>query len=406
MWRILLLIPLIFVQIQLKAQERQAFQIEFKQGSNAIEENFCTNSKTLEKMNSFLENIYNTSGTKITRIEFTGSASPEGNPVYNFRLAQTRLESLASYVTSKFSIPDSIIVKTNNYIDWNQLKNKIETSDVPYKDEVLQVLNNTEGDSARKKTLMSISSGFVWKDLLKLFFPSMRNAGVVIITTISDSTQAPADTMRLKDMACTKDTTTLTDMAGVYDNQVQEANNFTIALKTNLLYDVALIPEVGIEIPIGKHWSAAANWEYAWWSHGSKDRFWRTYGGDASIRWWFGRQNREQRLSGHHIGPYGQTFIFDFETGGRGYMGGAPGDRLWDKACWAAGIEYGYSLPIARCLNLDFTIGLGHAGGQIWEYLPEDGLYIKQSEKRLNWNGPTKAEITLVWILGKRGGAR
>ena len=58
MWRILLLIPLIFVQIQLKAQERQAFQIEFKQGSNAIEENFCTNSKTLEKMNSFLENIY------------------------------------------------------------------------------------------------------------------------------------------------------------------------------------------------------------------------------------------------------------------------------------------------------------------------------------------------------------
>ena len=38
-------------------------------------------------------------------------------------------------------------------------------------------------------------------------------------------------------------------------------------------------------------------------------------------------------------------------------MGGEPGGTLWDKGNYAVGVEYGYSLPVARRLNIDFTIG-------------------------------------------------
>ncbi len=76
--------------------------------------------------------------------------------------------------------------------------------------------------------------------------------------------------------------------------------------------------------------------------------YWRAYGGDIAIRKWWGKAAGEKPLTGHHIGIYGQIFTYDFETGGRGYMGGKPGGTLWDKMNYIVGAEYGYSLPIAR----------------------------------------------------------
>ena len=83
------------------------------------------------------------------------------------------------------------------------------------------------------------------------------------------------------------------------------------------------------------------------------------------------------------------------------YMGGKPGGTLWDKMNYVVGAEYGYSLPIARRWNIDFTIGAGYWGGIYHEYLPQDGEYVWQATKKRQWIGPTKAEISLVWLLGK-----
>lgn len=51
-------------------------------------------------------------------------------------------------------------------------------------------------------------------------------------------------------------------------------------------------------------------------------------------------------------------------------MGGEPGGTLWDKTNYAAGVEYGYSLPVANRLNIDFTLGVGYWGGKYYEYIP------------------------------------
>lgn len=82
-------------------------------------------------------------------------------------------------------------------------------------------------------------------------------------------------------------------------------------------------------------------------------------------------------------------------------MGGKPGGTLWDKMNYAAGLEYGYSLPIDRRLNIDFTIGVGYWGGTYHEYKPVDNCYVWQSTKQRHWFGPTKAEVSLVWLIGR-----
>lgn len=91
---------------------------------------------------------------------------------------------------------------------------------------------------------------------------------------------------------------------------------------------------------------------------------------------------------------------YDFELGGRGYIGGIPGGSIFDKAHYGGGLEYGYSKAIGRRLNLDFSLGVGYLEGVYYEYLPIDDHYVWQATKKQQWIGPTKAEITLVWLLG------
>lgn len=168
---------------------------------------------------------------------------------------------------------------------------------------------------------------------------------------------------------------------------------FYMSVKTNMLYDVALIPNLGIEFSLGKNFSILGNYMYAWWSNSEKHRYWRTYGGDLELRKWFGSKAKQKPLTGHHVGIYVQGLTYDFELGGRGYIA--------DEWNYGGGVSYGYSAPIAKRLNIDFSVGLGYIHGKYKEYLPLDGHNAWQLTKMRNWIGPTKVEVSLVWLIGK-----
>lgn len=82
-------------------------------------------------------------------------------------------------------------------------------------------------------------------------------------------------------------------------------------------------------------------------------------------------------------------------------MGGKPGGTLWEKMNYAVGLEYGYSLPVTRRLNLDFVISVGYWGGEYHKYTPIDDCYVWKETRQRHWFGPTKAEISLVWLIGR-----
>lgn len=190
------------------------------------------------------------------------------------------------------------------------------------------------------------------------------------------------------------------------------ARPFRMALKSNLLSDALAVPEIGAEFYVGRDISLGARWMGAWWSNDRRHRYWRIYGGDVSARYWFGRAAKAKPLTGHHAGIYAGAFTFDFEWGGKAYMGGRPGGNIFDRCMLNVGLEYGYSLPVARRFNIDFTVGIGYIGGIVEKFMPEDGYYIWDSTTRRTWIGPTKAEVSLVWLIGRdnanrgKGGSR
>ena len=194
-----------------------------------------------------------------------------------------------------------------------------------------------------------------------------------------------------------------------YDNKYQVAVNqealakkpFYMAIKTNMLYDLVAVPNLGVEFYLGKGFSIAANYTHAWWSNDSKNFYWRFYGADASLRWWFGKASKVKPLQGHHIGASYQMLTYDFQLGKGGIMAGLPGGTLIDRPNHVVSLEYGYSLPIARRLNLDFAFGVGYHWGIFEEYKPIDGHQVWQATKQRRYIGPTKLEVSLVWLIGR-----
>lgn len=197
---------------------------------------------------------------------------------------------------------------------------------------------------------------------------------------------------------------TYTDSVSVpcTDSVAASDKSFCMVLKTNMLYDALLVPNLGVEIHVGQGWSIGVNWMCAWWKNDVRHNYWRIYGGEIGVRKYIGRRAAKNRLTGHHLGIYGQMFTYDFEAGGRGYMAGVSGGgTLLDKTNYTVGLEYGYSLPVSRKLNIDFTLGVGYVTGPYREYLPLDGCYVWQSTKQRHYIGPAKAEISLVWFIGR-----
>lgn len=174
--------------------------------------------------------------------------------------------------------------------------------------------------------------------------------------------------------------------------KTQQNQRLHWALRTNLLYDAVLIPNVGAEYAFGERYSVAANIMYTWLKNDSRHRYWRVFSTDVEARYWLGSEEKCHQLSGHHIGIYGAIYRYDFEFGGKGEMGNFN---------YGGGISYGYSLPIGKVLNLDFSLGIGYIGGKYKEYKPIDTHYVWQGDWNRNFFGPTKAEVTLVWHINK-----
>lgn len=340
-------------------------------------------------------------------------------------------------------IADSLVTERMEVIAWGNLRPLVAACGMPWKDEAVAIINEAAAAEAASPggnrtalltaRLKQLRGGEPWQYMLRNLFPALRGATCVI--EISKEAAAPdtiagsmePETVTTDEAACAdsnaNDATVIAvvpDMAPSATPQKEVApaamsqqprKPFYMSLSTNMLYDALLVPNIGAEIYAGRRISVAADWMYGWWDSDRRHRYWRIYGGDLSVRYWPGSAAARKPLTGHHVGIYGQALIYDFEFGGKGQMAGKPGASLWESCNWGFGVDYGFSLPVGRRLNIDFTLGIGYLGGKYYDYVPLDGHYVWQSTHRRHWFGPTRAKVSLVWLIGRgnrneKGGGR
>lgn len=419
MRRLLFFIPLLLGAhppvLARSGQDTLLLTTYFRYGASALDLEFRDNAGRLETFEDLVHQLRADTSAHVTRIDIRSGASPEGNSDAQKRLASTRGAQVAGELERRMNLPSSIMHLNSVGIDWEGLYDLVAASEMPFRDQTLSILRNTpewikrDGKvvDGRKRQLQMLAGGRVWNYLSEHFFAQLRRAQVKIIGyhLLPPPPQPQRDTVVISH----RDTVVVvhrdTVVVSRRDTVVVDAccHPVYMGIKSNLLYDAALVPNVGVEFYITQGWTLGANWMYAWWNSDRRHRYWRTYGGELTLRKYFGRRAAEKPLAGHHLGLYGQMLTYDFETGGRGYQ---------SKLSYGGGIEYGYSLPIGRRLNLDFSVGIGYLGGEYKVYDPEDGHYVWKETRQRHWFGPTKAEISLVWLLGrknyndKKGGVR
>ena len=393
------------------AQEtRDSVKIYFHKGRTEIDLSLRDNRRSLEKISRRILEYRPDTAFSICKIMVVGAASPEGSIELNRRLSELRAKRLFDHVCGYSPLPDTL--KTSVFVgrDWRGLLRLVENDPgMPGKSETVELLQGivseveASGNGENKiNELKRLRYGIPYRYMYRNLFPDLR-ASCLYIWYESKRKSFPA----MQVISHLHDTLYLPCTLSPFGGETggfqsgEKHGPFYMAVKTNMLYDALLVPNIGVEFYVGKNWSLAGNWMYAWWKSDRHHNYWRLYGGDLEVRRWFGRKASEKPLAGHHIGLYGRIFTYDFETGGTGYMGGKPGGTLWDKMNYSVGLEYGYSLPVARRLNLDFVIGVGYWGGEYHKYAPIDGHYVWKETRRRHWFGLTEAEISLVWLLGR-----
>ena len=409
--RNLLIIGLLICCISAQAVELcDSVKVYFRQGKSKLEMNIGNNSHVIESLDQYFD-IKSQDSTFYTlyRVEVVGASSPEGSVALNRRLSQKRARILLDQVDRYATLPQSMKSTRSIGRDWEGLLRLVREDEyVPHQQQVIDFLEQLIKQENLHITprgidpfwkLVMLADGTPYRYMYYNLFPKLRASTLYMWYRHETKKMAHAITP----ITITDDMPDTKALASIPQPcvEIPQPIELNLALKTNGLYDLAAVPNIGLELAIGRHWSVTANWMYAWWSNDACHWYWRIYGGDIGVRYWFASPQHNTQLTGHHIGLYGQLFTYDFAINGLGQIGGKPQTGLWDNANYAAGLEYGYSLAIAPQLNLDFVIGLGYMGGIYNEYKAIDDCYVWQVTKSRKYLGPTKAEVSLVWRLGK-----
>lgn len=172
----------------------------------------------------------------------------------------------------------------------------------------------------------------------------------------------------------------------------------TVAIKTNLLADGFLNPNLGAEVGLAPKWTLELEGEFNGWTL-SHDRRWKHWAVQPEARYWLC-----DRFSGHFFGAH--------VHGGQYNMGGVGPDfkflgtdfgKLRDSRFqgWfvGGGVSYGYAWILNRHFNLEAEIGVGYSYTRFDQFRCEGCGKKIATDKPHHYVGPTRLAINIVYLF-------
>lgn len=386
------------------------FSIWYVVDSINIDRNYLSNQEQIERIRYYLAN-----SPRIDSITIYAWASPEGGSRHNRLLSEGRAESAKAFLLSLSPDPAKfnegkirISPESENWAGLLALVLKnYERAD---RGKVLEILNDkTISNEARKYRLQRLDGGRTWRYLIDNYMPELRAASWVCVWAPAFE-PLPAHSVMKDTLICPEQGLAHSYCSSVVSAPVFQDRRTIMALKTNMLYDVASLLNFSVEVPVFKDEISVLYYhQFPWWTWGQADNEFclRFLSIGAEARWWFARPEsvrRRDRLTGHFLGAYAESGKYDFEH---------KRDICRQGEFWSAGLSYGYSMPVGKRLNLEFSLSAGYASIAFRGYTPSDDYEIlwRDPKKvgRAHYVGLTKAQVSLVipiTVKYKVGGER
>lgn len=223
---------------------------------------------------------------RLSYIWIGGSASPEGPADWNLRLGQRRADALTRLIGDQTGLSAEWFRTDNLGEDWTSFERMLASDRrIPKRDEVLEILRSTPDNEARKRKIRDLDGGQTWKQIIRELFPPLRNARMVIVyqrpknDSIGAEAAFPAPLLRVAEQPLPAAGLPAAPERGC------SCGKWLIAAKTNLLFDAALVANLGIEISPCAHWSLDIPVWYSPYNITSRRNI-RLLAVQPEIRWW------------------------------------------------------------------------------------------------------------------------
>lgn len=273
--------------------------------------------------------------------------------------------------------------------DWEMLREKVAAdSHVPDRTEVLQLIDYHRDAPARcEKLLRRLNGGKAYRYIVAYILPVLSIPVRKPLPALSAREATPIYIKAGSDLP----RRISAEAAGEQEpKQPVRARRTLLAVKNNLLYDLALAPNLELEVPLGKRWSVNAEYKCPWWASEAKKRCYQLLSGGVEGRYWPGNRRHRRPLTGHFLGVYAEGGRYDFQF----HVEGCQGDYYV-----ASGLTYGYAKQIARHFSLEFSLGIGYLATSYRRYVSFRESLVRTDTGSYRGVMPTKAKISLVWLL-------
>lgn len=157
------------------AGSERGASVRFPVARIELKPDFLSNAKTLQDIEDAIRLVLDDEWAEIGKIEIAGYASPEGNTQQNQQLSVGRAEALKSYVMDKFGFSEDQFNVTAGGEDWSGLRALVAGSDMPYTEEILDIIDNVP-QAQRQAKLKALAGGRPYKSMLDVLYPQLRDA--------------------------------------------------------------------------------------------------------------------------------------------------------------------------------------------------------------------------------------
>ena len=339
--------------------KREEMHVRYRVAKANLERCYMDNAATLDRLVDWAAGIQKDSMVNILSVEFCGAVSPEGSVPFNHWLSLARLSTFEKYVRKRLDIPEELIVRSDHYIAWDELKQMVLDSDLPNKDAVMAILeseNTSTGNDldSRIGALKALDNGKTWRIIFNRYFIHMRNAYMVIVTEKSEKfyearrrnsiPAVPGIYAQVDDNSAR----VLPALAGSVVPALVDQRYMYV--KSNIAGLALLMANVGVEFDLGRYFSISIPVYYSavnWFKPTIK---FRTLSTKPELRVW-PMTNEDGLYIGAHMGFGYYNFAFDGDWRYQDHNGTSP--------TFGGGLSAGYRMPISKNKRWKLELGLG-----------------------------------------------
>lgn len=330
-------------------------------------------TEELSRLSCEIDSLYKSGSLESVAVD--GTASPDGPPGYNDRLALRRAESVCGFLKARTGLPDSIFTVSSSGEDWESLRGSLSAClDDGSAKAVEDIIDSVADLDLREKKLRLLDGGRVWRRLSADLFPHLRKSTIVMAlksggritytldsvgqTTSDKELPAPVpvalpepETAPVGEIAVETETEVIVmePEAVVRSDSDPEPRHWY--LKTNIPAWGMLWSNVQAELDLADHWSVMLPVYYSGWNYFTSTRKFRTLTVMPEARFW-PRADNQGFFVGAHVG----FCYYNVAYGSKRYQ-----DHDRRTPALGGGLNAGYRMALGRsgCWHLEFSVGAG-----------------------------------------------